>query len=171
MFDRIELQTLNGKTRIVGMNDLINTGQRKSQPAKVELRSICLDALTALVLALATRNVVKQTTENKRINNKHKKSKPEFRGPQGAIYLSSTVVQAPDTADMDDPDHPAQLGSAIRPHMRRGHRHTVLHGVGRRERRVQWFPPVFIKVIRRSWQALANTLSAVTERLRPDQEF
>jgi hypothetical protein len=28
--------------------------------------------------------------------------------------------------------------------MRRGHLHTVLHGVGRRERRVHWFPAVFV---------------------------
>jgi len=31
-----------------------------------------------------------------------------------------------------------------RPHMRRGHLHTVLHGVGRRERHVKWFPAVFV---------------------------
>ena len=97
------------------------------------------------MLALATRNVVKRTIENTRINNKHKQPKPQFRGPQGAIYLSSTVVEAPDAADMDDdPDHPAQEGTAKRPHMRRGHLHTVLHGVGRRERRVKWFPAVFV---------------------------
>jgi hypothetical protein len=44
----------------------------------------------------------------------------------------------------DDPDHPAQEGTAKRPHMRRGHLHTVVYGVGRRERRVQWFPAVFV---------------------------
>jgi hypothetical protein len=28
--------------------------------------------------------------------------------------------------------------------MRRGHLHTVLRGVGRRERLVHWFPAVFV---------------------------
>jgi hypothetical protein len=149
MFDRLAVQTLDGKTQIFSISDLTGMGGEDGtidlQPVRAELATICLDALTTLVLALATRNVVKRTTENKRINNKHKQSKPQFRGPQGAIYLSSTVVEAPDAADMDDdPDHPAHEGTAKRPHMRRGHLHTVLHGVGRRERRVKWFPAVFV---------------------------
>jgi hypothetical protein len=149
MFDRLAVQTLDGKTQIFSICDLTGVGGKDGiidlRSVKAELATICLDALTTLVLALATRNVVKRTTENKRINNKHKQSKPQFRGPQGAIYLSSTVVEAPDAADMDDdPNHPAQEGTAKRPHMRRGHLHTVLHGVGRRERRVRWFPAVFV---------------------------
>lgn len=32
----------------------------------------------------------------------------------------------------------------VRAHWRRGHWHTVLHGKGRQERRVQWFKPVFV---------------------------
>ncbi len=114
-------------------------------PTEAELSTICLEALTTLVLALATRNVVKQTTENKRVKNKHKQCKPEFRGPLGAIYLSSTRVEAPKFADIEaDPDYPAQDGASRRPHIRRGHLHTVLHGIGRRQRRVQWFPSVFV---------------------------
>jgi hypothetical protein len=143
MFERLEVQTLNGKTDILSTDDLISTGKMALPLGKVELRTTCLDALTTLVLALATRNVVKQSTENKRINNKHKQSKLQFRGPQGAIYLSSTVVEAPAAAEMDG-DPTALEGTAVRPHMRRGHLHTVLHGVGRRERRVQWFPSVFV---------------------------
>lgn len=149
MFDRVAVQTLDGKTELFSVGDPTGASREDAktalQPVNAELVTICLDALTTLVLALATRNVVKHTTENKRINNKHKQSKPQFRGPQGAIYLSSTVVKAPDAADMDDdPDHPAQDGTAKRPHMRRGHLHTVLHGIGRRERCVRWFPAVFV---------------------------
>jgi hypothetical protein len=104
---------------------------------KGELVTTCLEALTTLVLSLATRNVVKRTVKNKRINRTNKKSKPQFQGPLGAIYLSSTVIEAPDAEDMEaDPDHPAREGVSPRPHMRRGHLHTVVHGVGRRERRV-----------------------------------
>lgn len=32
----------------------------------------------------------------------------------------------------------------VRAHWRRGHWHTILHGKGRQERRVQWFKPVFV---------------------------
>lgn len=32
----------------------------------------------------------------------------------------------------------------VRSHWRRGHWHTVLHGAGRQERRVQWFKPVYV---------------------------
>jgi hypothetical protein len=31
-----------------------------------------------------------------------------------------------------------------RPHWRRGHRHTVLHGEKRQQRRMQWFQPVYV---------------------------
>jgi hypothetical protein len=34
--------------------------------------------------------------------------------------------------------------SSPRPHLRRGHAHTVLFGIGRRERRAQWYPAVFV---------------------------
>lgn len=33
---------------------------------------------------------------------------------------------------------------SVRAHWRRGHWHTILHGKGRQERRVQWFKPVFV---------------------------
>lgn len=32
----------------------------------------------------------------------------------------------------------------VRAHWRRGHWHTILHGKGKQERRVQWFKPVFV---------------------------
>jgi hypothetical protein len=34
--------------------------------------------------------------------------------------------------------------AGVRAHWRRGHWHTILHGKGKQERRVQWFKPVFV---------------------------
>ena len=146
MFDGFVIEFLDGRTIIENVSNLTGKDHEIDQvkKAKLGLMSLCLDALTTLVLALATRNVIKRTATNNRIGA-GQRPKARFLGPQGAIYLSSTVVEAPDATDMDDdPDHPAQEGTAKRPHMRRGHLHTVLHGVGRRERRVKWFPAVFV---------------------------
>ncbi len=130
-------------TELTGMGG--NDGEADLLEVRTQLLVTCLEALTTLVLSLATRNVVKRTAENTRITRTDKKSRPRFQGPLGAIYLSSTVIEAPAVEDMEaDPDHPARGGASPRPHMRRGHLHTVLHGVGRRERRVQWFPAVFV---------------------------
>ena len=38
----------------------------------------------------------------------------------------------------------ASSSTAPRPHWRRGHWHTVLHGEKRQSRRMQWFQPVFV---------------------------
>ena len=35
-------------------------------------------------------------------------------------------------------------GASRRPHWRRGHWHTVLHGEKRQSRRMQWFQPVYV---------------------------
>jgi hypothetical protein len=37
-----------------------------------------------------------------------------------------------------------QAKASVRAHWRRGHWHTILHGKGKQERRVQWFKPVFV---------------------------
>lgn len=37
-----------------------------------------------------------------------------------------------------------QGSGSVRAHWRRGHWHTILHGRGKQERRVQWFKPVFV---------------------------
>lgn len=36
-------------------------------------------------------------------------------------------------------------GGTVRPHWRKGHWHTVLTGAGRKERRLRWFQPVYVK--------------------------
>ena len=150
MTDTVAITVLGGRPSIIqSVRELTGKGGKDDSielwQVQGELVTTCLEALTTLVLSLATRNVVKRTVQNTRIKRTNKKSKPRFQGPLGAIYLSSTVIEAPDAADMEaDPDHPAREGVSPRPHMRRGHLHTVVHGVGRRERRVQWFPAVFV---------------------------
>ena len=121
----------------------------KTPPAEIrnegngDLTLDCLDALTTLLISLATRNEVKTTERNTRIKNKHKQSKPQFIGPLGAIYISTTRVEAPAVEDMEQEREPGSHASP-RPHRRRGHKHTVRYGVGRRESCVQWFPAVWV---------------------------
>ena len=59
MFDRLAVQTLDGKTQIFSISDLTGIGGEDGtidlQPVKADLVTICRDALTTLVLALATR--------------------------------------------------------------------------------------------------------------------
>jgi hypothetical protein len=98
-------------------------------------------AIATLLTSLANRQTVQATERNTRFNNKHKQSKPQFHGPRGVIYILLTRVERPAVEDMlQEPGHHA----SPTPHERCGHDHTVLFGVGRRERRVQWFPPVWV---------------------------
>ncbi len=104
----------------------------------------CIDALTTLLISLATRNEIKTTETNTRFRNKHKQSKPQFLGPLGAIYISTTRVERPAIEDMEQQERLPGTHASPRPHRRRGHKHTVRYGVGRRENRVQWFPAVWV---------------------------
>ena len=152
MTDTVAITFLDGRPPIIqSVTELTGMGGKDGTTelwqVQGELVTTCLEALTTLVLSLATRNVLKRTVKNTRVNRANKKIKTtRSQGLHfGAIYLSSTVIEAPDAEDMEaDPDHPAREGVSPRPHMRRGHQHTVVHGVGRRERRVQWFPSVFV---------------------------
>jgi len=124
-------------------------GHRATQrPGEIEKREgygddmvfLCCDAVATLVLALATRNIVKRTSINTRAA-RGLRPKAKFFGPEGVVYVSRTLLQVPEQME-DDAEHPP--GKSKRPHMRRGHIHTVAHGVGRTERRKQWFPAVFV---------------------------
>ena len=46
------------------------------------------------------------------------------------------------------PGSPESSRGPVQPHWRRGHWHTVLHGPGRQERRMQWFRPVYVNASR-----------------------
>jgi hypothetical protein len=94
------------------------------------------EALTILLASLAVRNVVKDVRYNGRIG-KGEGSTPIYED-NGVIYISRTVVRVPPASEMeDDPDHPPRGQS--KPHLRRGHEHTVVFGKGRTGRRRQWF--------------------------------
>ena len=66
--------------------------------------------------------------------------------PQGPVWIgkdfrldriprATTAATAPGTSSSSAPR---------RPHWRRGHWHTVLHGEKRQNRRMQWFQPVYV---------------------------
>lgn len=59
-----------------------------------------------------------------------------YKGP--IRWLGKTYRQGRGTAEAD------ATGKAYRPHWRRGHWHTVLHGAQRALRKLQWFQPVYI---------------------------
>jgi hypothetical protein len=106
-----------------------------------EFRYHCWWVFTLLLIALATRNVVKTEERNTRFHNNHKKSKKQFHGPTGTIFISRTTIEAPLPEDRDN-EH--ESGGIKRPHLRRGHAHTVCYGIRRSERRVEWRPAVFV---------------------------
>jgi hypothetical protein len=113
-------------------------GEKSKTQSILQLTSF---ALHTLLICLNTKNIVKRTETNTRFRNTHKKSKPQFQGPQGAIYVSTTRLEAPAVSAMVQE---VSTRGSPRPHLRRGHSHTVLRGVGRTERRAQWYPAVFV---------------------------
>ena len=59
-----------------------------------------------------------------------------YKGPIG--WLGKTYRQSGSTTEVDP------TGKAYRPHWRRGHWHTVLHGAQRALRKLQWFHPTYV---------------------------
>ena len=65
--------------------------------------------------------------------------------PQGPVWIGKDfrLERSPKSAP-----NATSPGSAIssprRPHWRRGHWHTVLHGEKRQMRRMQWFQPIYV---------------------------
>lgn len=88
-----------------------------------------------LLVVLATRNVVKKTSINKRAARGQ--GRAQHRGPDGTIYLSTTRLELPEHMETEG-------GGNVRPHLRRGHVHTVVIGKGRTGRKKQWFAPTFV---------------------------
>jgi hypothetical protein len=147
--DLAEIELPNCWKRVIDLKDpaaiwdgYVADGFTRRDLVKCLEHNIGVAAMT-LVTALANRHTVEAspTERNTRFNNKHKQPKPQFRSATGAIYISLTRVQRPPIEDMIQ--QPGTHASPT-PHERCGHNHTVLFGVGRRERRVQWFPPVWV---------------------------
>jgi hypothetical protein len=107
-----------------------------AEEMRMRMLEPCVLAAGYLVLSLATKNVVKRD----RLENAQKKSlRGLTAGPGRTTYVSRTVLELPAVLPSEGGTH-----ASPRPHMRRGHIHTVRFGRGRSESRKQWFPPVFV---------------------------
>jgi hypothetical protein len=125
-----------------------------------DFTSLCFEAVTILLASLAARNVVKDTRTNSHAGGNAPHLYVDEKS--GVTYLSRTIVRPPPASEMDsDPDHPPR--GEYKPHLRRGHTHTVVCdttkpqpqrpdirvtvvGTGRAGRRVQWFAPTYVNV-------------------------
>jgi hypothetical protein len=135
----------------------VNAMDRERPGTAGDLAGMAQEALTVLLASLAARNVVKDVRYNGRTGGKN--DGPCYRS-NGVTYLSRTVVRPPPTEEMeDDAEHAPREQS--KPHLRRGHEHTVVAdttgpqpegtritvvGAGRTGRRVQWFAPTYVNV-------------------------
>ena len=66
--------------------------------------------------------------------------------PQGPVWIGKDfrLDRTPSAATPGAPAGSGGSNTARRPHWRRGHWHTVLHGEKRQSRRMQWFQPVYV---------------------------
>ncbi len=66
--------------------------------------------------------------------------------PQGPVWIGKDfrLDRTPRAATPGSPAGSAGSGTTRRPHWRRGHWHTVLHGEKRQSQRMQWFQPVYV---------------------------
>jgi hypothetical protein len=66
--------------------------------------------------------------------------------PQGPVWIGKDfrLDRSPRAATPDSLASNGGSGTSRRPHWRRGHWHTVLHGEKRQNRRMQWFQPVYV---------------------------
>ena len=65
--------------------------------------------------------------------------------PQGQVWIGKAdfrLDRTPRAASASASADASSSGSPRRPHWRRGHWHTILHGEKRHRRRMQWFKPV-----------------------------
>ena len=65
--------------------------------------------------------------------------------PQGPVWIGKDFrLDRTPRAAASNSSVGGSSGIARRPHWRRGHWHTVLHGEKRQSRRMQWFQPVYV---------------------------
>jgi len=72
-----------------------------------------------------------------------KRKKHNKRDPLPVTLLGKNFILRKESAKTHP--RPAQ-GGTVRPHWRKGHWHTVLTGVGRKERKFRWFQPVYVNL-------------------------
>ena len=95
-----------------------------------------LEAMTILLLAINDKNIVKR---DRLRDAKRKSLRGLTAGPQGMVFVSRTVLEVPEDLPLEPGTH-----ASPRCHRRRGHKRRVAFGVGRTERRWQWFPAVWV---------------------------
>jgi hypothetical protein len=100
------------------------------------LGGMTFEAMTILLLALSDKNIVKR---DRLRDAKPKSLRGLTAGPQGMVFVSRTVLEVPEDLPLEPGTH-----ASPRCHRRRGHKRRVAFGVGRTERRWQWFPAVWV---------------------------
>jgi hypothetical protein len=97
---------------------------------------LAIEATTILLLALASKNIVK----NDRLQGAKPKSlRGLTSGPQGMIYVSRTRLEVPPDLPLEPGTHKSPV-----PHRRRSHVRGVRYGTGRAQVRRQWFSAVWV---------------------------
>jgi hypothetical protein len=97
--------------------------------------ALVCEAITILLASLACKNVVREVSHNGQIG-RGAHAIPVYAS-SGTTFISMTRVRPPTMTD-------GHSGVIMKPHMRRGHQHTVVHGKGRTGRRLQWFDPCYV---------------------------
>jgi hypothetical protein len=64
--------------------------------------------------------------------------------PQGPVWIGKDFRLDPTPMAPLEGTTAGSSSASRRPHWRRGHWHTVLHGEKRQSRRMQWFQPVYV---------------------------
>jgi len=98
-------------------------------------RNACAQMGMLLISSLSAANVVQHTSVNNRVSRGIGNGK--FRGAlPDTIYISTTSLHPPSLS--------TGMGVSPRPHIRRGHIHTFLTGIGRSERVKKFVQPMFV---------------------------
>lgn len=129
----ILVDAVKGTTSSNALNKEFGDPTMKSDYFEV-LMDVMSHATMCLITAVAASNVQKVTAVNRRAARGIGNGK--FRGPNNMVYISTTRVMAPCLG--------GGVGTSPRPHLRRGHIHTFLVGVGRSDTRQRFVAPIFV---------------------------
>lgn len=115
-----------------GSNEMDPMGSDKSDVSHATL-DMCAWFEAVLIVLLATKNIVKVTTQNKLaklgIGKRNR-------------FASTTTISIPRDLP-DDPDHPS-TGAKKAAHLRRGHIRRQHYGVGNQLEKKIWIAPIFV---------------------------